>query len=985
MASLYDEYESYVLKYKKEYGDRTVVLYQCGSFYEIYSCGDGNVNIKELCDLLNIQMSRRNKSILEVNRSNTLLAGFPDYTLNKFLNILVDNNYTVVVVSQVSSPPKPKRAVTQILSPGTRIDTNVSHETNNMMSIYFENDCIGLSVIDLSTGMCYVGEVAGKNGDPNYSLDEVYRQISVHNPKEIILFGRPGNKTCEDIVTYLDIKSSYVHDMINLFPKEYTQVAYQNEFLRKVYTGYGLLSPIEYIDMERMPLAIVSFVMILQFSYNHNENLIQKLKMPTKLFQDRNLIISYNAIQQLNLNSLINLLNTCTCSCGKRFFRERILNPLLQETDMITTYDGIDIMLSGKPMKYIQINKFLTNIYDLERLFRKLRLRTLHPTDCLQVITSLQWLLNIEQNLKNSMLYNETIVNDVTNILSEMTKVFDETELGKYHLDDLSGTIFQKGQYDDIDKMQSKLNNLLYFFPAFMEFLNKESNDGYFKMDSNDRDGNYFLITSKRYNEIKQDLLKKQFKWEQTTIDCRDFTVKNVSMSNSNLKIMHPYFTQIGSIINEIKSELSSLIITRYLEKISDIDKKFGNCFDYIVSHLSYIDFLSSCANNAHTFRYVRPTINSSHSNSYVNVENIRHPIVERIQTQVEYVSNNVELNGGGILLYGINSAGKSTLMKSIGLSVIMAQCGMFVPCSSMNLKPYKNIFTRIPAGDDILKGQSTFTVEVLELRNILKRADNNSLVIGDELCSGTESVSALSIVSAGISELSTRNTSFIFATHLHDLTQISLVKNIQNLKVYHLSVIYDENNDKLIYNRKLTEGQGNTLYGLEVCKSLGLGKEFISKANDVRKELLGIESVILSSKRSVYNSQKFIEKCEICKESCDEVHHIQEQILADEYGYIGTINKNDKFNLVCVCTKCHDLIHNNTIKVNGYVQTGDGVELTYIKKENEDNDIKSKVEKIAKTGKKISEIINILSDEYNIQVTRYKVNKILKDLSNIK
>ena len=144
MVSLYDEYESYLDKYKQEYGPNTVVFYECGSFYEIYSCGDEKVNIKELSELLNIQVSRRNKAIIEVNRSNTLMMGFPSYTLNKFLNILVNNNYTIIVVSQYTPPPKPKRKVTQIVSPGTRIDFDNHVETNNLMSIFIEDNVIVL-------------------------------------------------------------------------------------------------------------------------------------------------------------------------------------------------------------------------------------------------------------------------------------------------------------------------------------------------------------------------------------------------------------------------------------------------------------------------------------------------------------------------------------------------------------------------------------------------------------------------------------------------------------------------------------------------------------------------------------------------------------------------------------------------------------------------------------------------------------------------
>jgi DNA mismatch repair protein MutS len=269
--------------------------------------------------------------------------------------------------------------------------------------------------------------------------------------------------------------------------------------------------------------------------------------------------------------------------------------------------------------------------------------------------------------------------------------------------------------------------------------------------------------------------------------------------------------------------------------------------------------------------------------------------------------------------------------MKSIGLATIMASAGMFVPATSFEFYPFEYIFTRIPCGDNIMKGQSTFTNEIAELRNIIKRADGRSLVIGDELCSGTESVSAMSIVAAGIIELTKRDTCFIFASHLHDIVNIAKVKALvpNDLRVCHLSVEYDEATKKLIYDRQLKEGQGRTLYGLEVCKALDLPDDFMSCANEIRQELLDIEKGLLSGKKSRYNSLLYKDGCKICGAKSDiEVHHIQEQFKADAKGYVNGIHKNTLFNLVCVCGSCHDKIHNGKLSIAGYVRTTNGTEL---------------------------------------------------------
>ena len=180
-------------------------------------------------------------------------------------------------------------------------------------------------------------------------------------------------------------------------------------------------------------------------------------------------------------------------------------------------------------------------------------------------------------------------------------------------------------------------------------------------------------------------------------------------------------------------------------------------------------------------------------------MKNMRHPLIERIQDELEYVGNDVKINKEGILLYGINASGKSSFMKAVGLNIIMAQSGMFVAAENMVYYPYKRIFTRISGMDNIYKGMSSFTVEMTELRNILQRCNKYSLVIGDEICCGTESISGIAIVSAGIDTLINKGVSFIFATHLHRLSTMDEITSLHNIQCWHLKVLFDEGLDCLV------------------------------------------------------------------------------------------------------------------------------------------------------------------------------------------
>ena len=166
--------------------------------------------------------------------------------------------------------------------------------------------------------------------------------------------------------------------------------------------------------------------------------------------------------------------------------------------------------------------------------------------------------------------------------------------------------------------------------------------------------------------------------------------------------------------------------------------------------------------------------------------------------------------------------------MKAVGLNIILAQSGHFVPCRGMVFKPYSNLFTRINNNDNIFKGESSFAVEMSELRSILKRADKNSLVLGDELCAGTESISALSIFSAAVVKMHERKTSFIFATHLHELCNIPRVTSLETVKMFHLKVIFNAEKDMLVYDRKLTPTSGPAMYGLEVCRAMKMEPDFL-------------------------------------------------------------------------------------------------------------------------------------------------------------
>ena len=380
------------------------------------------------------------------------------------------------------------------------------------------------------------------------------------------------------------------------------------------------------------------------------------------------------------------------------------------------------------------------------------------------------------------------------------------------------------------------------------------------------------------------------------------------------------------------------LVSKYYLENVKKIHDENIKIIRIIVDFITTLDYVMSNAITAKKFNYVKPEIDTKSNYNYIQIKQLRHPIVERI-IDYEYVPHDITLDDklNGMLIYGLNSSGKSVMMKAVGLNLIMAQCGMYVPATEFKFKPYTSIYTRITGNDNIFKGQSSFTLEMTELNSIIKRANNSSLIIGDEVCRGTENISGNSIVAATISHLAKIKATFIFATHLHELVQLNIIRSLDNVKAFHLSVDYDANKDVLIYDRTLKEGSGDKVYGILVAKCIIDNKEFIEETLNIKNELTQNFGTLISGKKSRYNSEIFVHKCEICgKEDTNaemsslQTHHINYQKDCKDGFSIEKphLKMNSSANLTVICETCHNKIHSNEITIDKKIMTSKGKKL---------------------------------------------------------
>jgi len=588
---------------------------------------------------------------------------------------------------------------------------------------------------------------------------------------------------------------------------------------------------------------------------------------------------------------------------------------------------------------YKEVKENINKLTDLEKSLRKMGLGMLEPTGFLTTKLSYDFFNRIIDSLATNdtltELYDdyEMIVGNYVTFYNKINKLFN---YNNFYTSDKS--YFNKGFYPDIDKLEVDISRTMKQVDIISRRLSIiiESPNSC-KVDVNDKFG-YFIYCTKKRSKILDTRFKNipnhiiNMRDDDNSIlfeiPVGDFSYKQ--KDSNNVFIECDKINELTSNLQNYVSKMKSLNQLYWNQSMNELYNDYNQDLQKLHQFIADLDVSSTIAKISIQNKYCKPVLIDNEKSCLV-AQDIRHPIVELITTDTEYVTNNVTLgkdNHDGILLFGTNACGKSTLMKAIGLTVIMAQAGFYVPCQSFQYKPYTKIFTRILNNDNIFRGQSSFAVEMMELRSIFQLSDENSLILGDELCSGTETNSAISIVSKSLDILSEKRSSYIITSHLHQLNDVSLVKALRNLHIYHLKIKYD--NNVLTYDRKLNAGSGPSIYGLMVCEAMGLSDDFIRGSNDILKELINKPSSIMNTKSSNYNKDVFMDECKICEGPAEETHHIKEQCSADDNGMIDHYHKNNKHNLVVLCKTCHSKVTHGKLLIHGWKETSRGSQLDY-------------------------------------------------------
>lgn len=923
--ALIAQYYKYCEEYKEKYGDNTVVLIQVGSFYEVYGERSGDIYIKsplsrisQLCCL----------NIANKNQTNVMI-GFRDYQLDKYVEILINAGWTVPVFVQDTQSSNTTRSLFKIYSPGTTFLVNDQKISNNISCFWIEkknstliNPCeqliCGISTIDIYTGNSIINEyIINPYTGTQTDYNELERLYQVYEPSElIIVYKNITEDMVKNIIKYVNInccirlKNEKDIEVINC-----EKQTYQKEILSKIFNSLTCIDSYE--------VAKQSFCIILNNILLQNRQIIDRIKEPEIYTMDGCVLLGNHSLKQLNIistqstnkfSSICDLyMNYCSTSMGKREIKKVITNPIYNSDKLNRLYDDIENM---KKNDYKLIRGILSNVCDLEKFLRKLIIKKVTPIDIVsELLKSFNHINQIDLSFDTSK---------ITNVSS-----FIKTKLNTQSVSNqVDGDTFNKGVCQKIDELNNEKLEYTEQLHSIIDYLNslftekEKKTKSCIDIHETDRDGLSLTLTKRRSELLKKYI--KNVKLSGVTLKTKhfsDFTLHLDSISfiqsqTSKQKIESSQLRTITSLIGKIQLKIidfAKIAFNQFIEELLSL----GDDIKYIIDFVKHTDVTCTKTIISVLNNYSRPIIKEEES-SFVDVTQLRHPIIELLDENEIYVPNDITFDEdqNGILLFGTNAVGKSSLIKSIGIAVLLAQSGMFVPCRKMTYSPYKSIFTRIISNDNIFKGLSTFAVEMTEFNTILNNSNKNSLVLGDELCSGTETTSAISIFSSGVKILSERKVNFIFATHFHELTQIDLITQIRNLSFKHLKVVYDGDKDVLVYNRTLSEGSGESIYGLEVCKSLHMPKDFIALAYDIRNKIIPEDNDILMLGKSHFNSKKVRGNCEMCKNTYGtDVHHLQYQNRADKDGFIGSFHKNKLGNLINICKACHDKIHREKVE----------------------------------------------------------------------
>lgn len=793
----------------KEQNKDAIVMFRLGDFYEMFF-DDALIVSKEL----ELALTGKNAGAKE----RVPMCGVPFHSASGYIQKLVDNGHKVAIVEQLTDPGKKgivERGVVQIVTPGTIFDESMTKNKNNYIACMMIFDFVyTLAFCDITTGEFQVINIDKKDHLLN-------NQLASMEVKEIVVKSDCTYNFNDSIMV-----SHYDNETFN---EKYRDIFHNIKDLKEIKVSTLLLNYL--IETQKRDLEHLQMI----------EEINNQDFMTMDLYTKKSLELTENSKDHEKYGSLFWLLDMTKSAMGARLLKNYIDRPLLKKEAIEERLDIVEIFTQ----QFIQresIKEILKEIYDLERLSSRIAFGNINARDLKWIASSLKVLPELKQQLYS---FNEPLTDQLANQiidLSHITKLIDDAIIDNPPLTIKEGNIIKDHFNEELDELRYLRDHGKQWLVDFEQKEREKTGIKNLKVGYNRVFGYYIEVT-----KGSLDLVKDEFEYTRKqslsnaerfiTPELKDMESKILSAQDKIQKLEYVLFTQVR---NEIKKEV---------HLIQDVSKIIAR-----------VDVYQSLAMLASENSYVRPVFNDQ---KIMDIKEGRHGVIEKVMGHGKYVPNDVSIdeNSPVVLITGPNMGGKSTYMRQVALIVIMAQIGSFVPAKYANLTIFDQIFTRIGASDDLISGQSTFMVEMLEANNALRFASEKSLILFDEIGRGTATFDGMAIAQAMIEYIASEiHCMTLFSTHYHELTFLEdKGLGIQNV---HASARVD--NDHLVFEYLIKKGRSNKSYGVNVAKLAKLPDEVINRANLVLETLEenNVEDCLIEEKQvQVIEKESEVEK----------------------------------------------------------------------------------------------------------------------------
>lgn len=774
---------------KENYPD-AIVFFRIGDFYEMFF-EDAYIASREL----EIALTGKDAGYKE----RVPMCGIPFHAYSGYAEKLISKGYKVAIVEQIEDPSQAKglvkRDVVKIITPGTITEAGLNEKENNFLAAIYETDArYTLAYADVSTGQMYLTTIEDEEALANEIL-------SLH-AKEVICL------------------SSLKLKILNTLHDNY-QIVISRCDDTSLIDDYKYL--IEGLNLEKFKDDIPCISILINYiskTQRHNLYHLQPIKFYSSNqvlhldpFSKRNLELTETLRQNQKSGSLLWLLDKCQTAMGSRKLHTWIDRPLIDRNEIIKRHNYVEALINNYVAKE-EIKESLKTVYDLERIIGRISVGNANAKDLVQLRRSLA---NIPNFKKNVMALGTDDAISFANGIDTHEKLYDL--LDKALVDDPPLQIKEGGMIKplynkDLDELKE---------------ISGSSKDWILKFEVQERERTGIKTMHVGYNRVFGYYIEVSKGALQNLTDSDHYERKQ-TLANAE-RFITPELKKYEQIVVGSTEKIQKLEYDLFIE-IRDVCQGFTKSLQQLADKISTIDCLLAFAEVSVKYNYVRPEMSLKRE---VNIVEGRHPVIETFLKD-EYVKNDVIINSyNTILITGPNMSGKSTYMRMLALIVIMAQIGCFVPAKSATLMIFDAIFTRIGASDDLISGQSTFMVEMLEANFAIKNATKDSLILFDELGRGTSTYDGMALAQAIIEYVHEKiGCVMLFSTHYHEL--VLLDKTLKHLKNVHVDA--KESKGGVVFLHKVLDGGADKSYGINVASLAGLPRSLIERSKKILETL---------------------------------------------------------------------------------------------------------------------------------------------------